>query len=107
MPLVCKPSAFTCRAERLARARTSPNGSIIRPSGKTKGVAPDSDASETMDLGVFAQFIRRDVLDGSLVHDARRYVSGFDQVAQPLRAVGVDLVVKGGHAASLSPGSGT
>jgi hypothetical protein len=95
MPLVCKPSALTCRAERLARAATSPNGSIVRPSGKTKGVAPDSDASEVMALGVAAYVVRGNVFDASLVNVAWRDVSCGDEVSQPLGCVGIDFVVVG------------
>ena len=43
VPLVSKPSAFTRRAERLARATSSPDGSVIRPSGHTQSKGPDAD----------------------------------------------------------------
>jgi hypothetical protein len=37
VPLVSKPSAFACRAERLARAAPGPHGAIVWPSGETQG----------------------------------------------------------------------
>ena len=94
MPLIVKPSAFTCRGERLARAATSPHGSITRPSGKGQGVGPSCDASKEMTLGVGSELIRGDVLNAAFVDDAGGDVAGCDQVAEPLRGVGVDLVVE-------------
>jgi hypothetical protein len=38
VPLVSKPCSFACRAERLARARSCPNGLVVRPSGKAQGI---------------------------------------------------------------------
>jgi hypothetical protein len=93
MPLVLKPSAFTCRAERLARAAASPHGSITRPSGKVKGVGPAPDPSEKVTLGVSAQFIRGYVLDASFVNVAGRDQVGPDQFANPGCGVRVDFVV--------------
>ena len=94
MPLIVKPSAFTCRGERLARAAASPHGSITRPSGKGQGVGPSCDAGKEMTLGVGSELIRGDVLDAAFVNDAGGDVAGCDQVAEPLRGVGVDLVVE-------------
>jgi hypothetical protein len=37
VPLVIKPSAFACRAERLARAGSSPDRFIVGPSGLSQG----------------------------------------------------------------------
>jgi hypothetical protein len=97
MPLVLKPSALACDAERLARARTSPNGSIVRPSGKTKGVAPDADSCEKMALRVSAELVGSDILDTPLVNVAGRDMACRNQVAQPLRAIGINLVVVRRH----------
>ena len=94
MPLIVKPSAFTCRGERLARAATSPHGSTSRESGKGQGVGPPCDAGKEMTLGVGSELIRGDVLDAAFVNDAGGDVAGCDQVAEPLRGVGVDLVVE-------------
>src|SRR6185312_3819157 len=101
MPLVCKPSAFTCRAERLARAAASPCSSTVRPSGSTKREAPHADTSEEVALGISGEFVGSHILDAPCVHDAGRDVAGVDQVAQPLGGVGVDFVVVNGHGSIL------
>jgi len=43
---------FARRAKRLTGATTSPDGSIVRPSGETESVAPASDAREKMALAM-------------------------------------------------------
>lgn len=98
MPLVSKPSARTCRAERLARAATGPDGSVVGPAGESQGEGPAADPGEEVALGEFAQVMWGDVLDTAGVHDTRRDVPGVDQVAQPLRGVKVDFVIVRGHA---------
>jgi hypothetical protein len=47
-----------------------------------------------MTLGVGSELIRGDVLDAAFVDDAGGDMAGGDQVAEPLRGVGVDLVVE-------------
>lgn len=94
MPLIVKPSAFTCRGERLARAAASPHGSITRPSGKGQGVGPSCDAGKEMTLGVGSELIWGYVLDAAFVDDAGRDVASVDEVADPVRGVGLDLVVE-------------
>ncbi|WP_260431972.1 hypothetical protein [Burkholderia stagnalis] len=54
-----------------------------------------------MALAVSAQVIRLDILDTPFVDVAGRYVTGGDQVAQPLRGVRIDLVVVGAHAGPI------
>jgi hypothetical protein len=51
VPLVIKPSSFACRAERLARTGTSPNRSVVAPSGRPEGMGPNANACEEMALG--------------------------------------------------------
>jgi hypothetical protein len=97
VPLVSKSSAFASRAERLTRARPSPNRSIVWPSCKTKSSGPDPDAGEEVALGVAVDLMGFDVFDASLVDHARCDVARCDQVAEPLRGVGVDLVVERRH----------
>jgi hypothetical protein len=101
MPLVLKPSSFTCRAERLARARASPHGSITRPSGKVKGVGPPADAGEKVALRVSEKVGRSHVLNASFIHIPRRKMTGLDKFTQPCSRVRVDFVVVV-HAASLA-----
>jgi hypothetical protein len=50
VPLVIKPSSLACRAERLARTGTSPNRSVVTPSGRPEGMGPDANACEEMAL---------------------------------------------------------
>jgi len=50
VPLVIKSRAFACRAERLARTGTSPNRSVVTPSGIAKGVRPNPNACEEVTL---------------------------------------------------------
>jgi hypothetical protein len=47
-----------------------------------------------MALGVSNKVVCIQVLDGGFVHVAGRYFAGIDQVAKPLRGVGVDFVVE-------------
>ena len=95
MPLVSKPIALACRAERLAWARGCPNTSVITPSSTSQGVRPGADAGEQVDLGELFEVIGGNVLDITFVNIARRDVPGLHQVAQPLRGVRVELVVVG------------
>jgi hypothetical protein len=78
MPLVVKPSAFTCRAERLARAAASSHGSITRPSGKVKGIGPAADPSEKVTLCKSTQVIWGDIFNGSFIDFPRRDCARFN-----------------------------
>jgi hypothetical protein len=80
MPLVRKPSAFTCRAERLARARASPHGSIHRPSGNGQGKGPSANPGEKVALGVSPQLAWSNILNTPFINIAGRYVSRCYQV---------------------------
>jgi hypothetical protein len=52
VPLVISPSAFACRAERLARCGTGPNRSIIWPIGEPKRERPAGNSCKEMALTV-------------------------------------------------------
>ena len=93
MPLIVKPSAFTCRGERLARAAASPHGLIVRPSGKTKGKRPSADSGEEVALIVSVEFIRFDLRNATAIHVAIRQLARRDQLAQPRARLGVVVVV--------------
>lgn len=95
VPLVSKPSSFACRAERLAGAGTGPNRSIIWPAGAAQRVGPDADAGKPVTLRVAAHVVGVHVLDAAFVNVARGDVSCGNEVAEPLRCIGVDLVVVG------------
>lgn len=76
VPLVSKPAAFACRAERLAGAASGPDGAIVGPSGATERMAPDADAGEEMALRVPAQLVGSNILDAPFVNVAGRDVAG-------------------------------
>jgi hypothetical protein len=97
VPLVSKPSAFACRAERLARTGTGPNRSIVRPAGASKRIRPDADSGKEMALGVSAQVVWSNILNAPFIYVTWRNVASGDQVAQPPGHVGVEFVVVGGH----------
>jgi len=99
VPLVIKPSARACRAERLARTGTSPNRSIIWPAGAPKGVGPNADTGKEMALGIRLEVIGVYVLDRAFVNVAWRDVARGYEVAEPLRGVWVDFVVVRRHTA--------
>jgi hypothetical protein len=93
MPLIVKPSSFTCRAERLARATASPDGAICRPSGKLQGISPSADAGEEMTLAITAEVSGLNVLDASLIHFPLRDQPALDQFSEPRGCLRVELVV--------------
>lgn len=78
MPLVSKPIAFACRAERLTRAAGSPDWPVVWPSGAAQGVAPDADAGEEMALSESFKVVGSYIFDAPFVYDAGRDVAGFD-----------------------------
>jgi len=82
VPLVIKPSSFACRAERLARTRSCPDGVAVWHSGAAQGVAPDADSSEEVALTVSSKVIWCHVLDASGINVAGGDVAGGDEVAQ-------------------------
>src|ERR1017187_428700 len=57
MPFVVERFAFTGRTEGLAGARTGPDFPVVWPSCEPQGVAPDSDSSEEVALGVSSEII--------------------------------------------------
>jgi hypothetical protein len=78
MPLVSNPSAFACRAERLARTRSCPNFPIVWPPSSAQGKGPDSDACEEMALGEFNKLIWVNILNASFINNSVGYVASFD-----------------------------
>jgi hypothetical protein len=104
VPLVVKPCAFACRAERLAWAACGPDRTIVGPSGAAEAVGPDTDASEEVDLGIGLEVIWRQVLDAAFQHVAGSDQVLVDEFTKPRCGVRVDFVVGGsgfGHAAAL------
>jgi hypothetical protein len=97
VPLISKPAAFACRAERLAGTGAGPDRSIVGPSGLSQGEAPDADASEEVALNKSGKVGRSDIFDAPFVDLAMRNEAIGDQFAQPRRRERVVLVVVGPH----------
>src|SRR5258706_13461711 len=87
------PFALAGAGEGLAGTGAGPNRSIVGPSGHAQGVAPDADACEEVALGESAQVVVSDILDAPWVDFARGDQAGLHEIAQPLHAVVVILVV--------------
>lgn len=102
VPLVSKPAAFACRAERLARAGAGPDWLVVSPSGASQGVGPDADPGEEVDLDELPQVFRVKVFDAPLVHNAGGDMPLLDQLAQPRGGLRVNLVIQRGHRVPFS-----
>jgi hypothetical protein len=81
VPLVSKPAAFACRTERLARAASGPDGSVVRPPGKSQGSTPDADAGKKVALGISGKFIWSDIFNGSFIYHSRCNMPRSNQVS--------------------------
>jgi hypothetical protein len=93
VPLVFFTLLLARAAERLAGAGSGPDGSVIGPARQAQGQWPAADAREEMALNVALQIVRLYVGDAAFVHMTDRQISRCDQVAQPLRGIGIVLVV--------------
>jgi hypothetical protein len=93
MPLVIKPSAFACRAERLAGAGSCPDGAIICPACAAQGVRPDANSCEEMALGEIGKFVWGDIVYAPFIYDTISDVPLLDQFAQPCCGFGLVFVV--------------
>ena len=94
VPLVSKPAAFACRAERLAWAGSGPERMIGGDSRLSQGKRPSAEAGEKVALSKSNKLVWRNVFNAPFVHYARRNFSRLNQVAQPRRAIGVYFVVE-------------
>ena len=70
---------------------------IIRPPGDAGRKAPSTDAGEEVALRVTGEVICVDIDDAPFIHIAWCDVPANYQIAQPLRCIGIDLVVIGCH----------
>jgi hypothetical protein len=93
VPLVSKPSAFACRAERLAWAGSGPHWEIVGPACELQCVCPSADAGEEMTLGVSVEFIRFNILDRTIVDITRRHNTVSDQLLQDRDGLRIVFVV--------------
>jgi hypothetical protein len=97
MPLVSKPSAFACRAERLAGARSCPDGSVVCPSCAAQGVRPHPNSCEEVTLGKSFKVVGGDIFYTPFIDHAVGNVALFDQFSQPRSSFLVKFVVVCGH----------
>jgi hypothetical protein len=102
VPLVSKPSALTCRAERLARAAAGPDWPIVGPSCAAQGERPSADPGEEMALRESGEFVGSYILNAPCVYNAVCNQAGLDEFAQPGRSERVNLVVIGCHGPFLN-----
>lgn len=93
MPFVGRAETFSRGTERLARARSGPNGAIVRPSRHSQRVRPKTDSSEEMTLPIPAQIVGSNVPDISTVNVATGQDSFGNLVFDPRRGVIVYLAV--------------
>ncbi|MEN5204012.1 hypothetical protein ABE473_06095 [Stenotrophomonas sp. TWI700] len=80
VPLVSKPIAFACRAERLAWAGTSPNLSVFGPVGELQCQGPSADTGEEVALCVRGKVSWCNIFNTPFIYKAGRNLSGGDQL---------------------------
>jgi hypothetical protein len=73
VPLVSKPIARACFAERLTRATSSPDLAFVAPPGLSQGVRPDTDTGEEMALGESGDVTWGDIFNASFINFSRGY----------------------------------
>jgi hypothetical protein len=102
MPCVSTAALSAGITEGLAGTGAGPNRSSCRPSGEGEGVVPSGNTGEEMAAAIPGNVICIEVADIAVIHVPFCNVPGGDQVAQPLRAVGVGVVVEraGAHHAA-------
>jgi hypothetical protein len=93
VPLVSKPIAFACRAERLARTGTGPDGAVVTPSGKAQRIGPETNPGEKVTLGISGKVVWCDIFNAPGVHIASHNVTFHDENLQNPCSERVDLVV--------------
>ena len=97
MSLIGMALALSRARKRLTRTGAGPGVPIIAPSGEPEGERPSTESREEMGLGITAEIVGLHVNDAALVNVAGRDVTSLDEVAEPLRCIGVNLVVIRGH----------
>jgi hypothetical protein len=81
--------------KRLTWTGAGPDGSIVGPSSEAERVGPSANAGEEVALSIPGKVGCADIDDATLVDVPWGDVTGGDEVAEPLRGIGVDLVVIG------------
>jgi hypothetical protein len=93
VPIVSLGFSLTRDGERLARRGSGPELSIVGPPSKSGCEGPAADAGEEMALPVSGEVIGLNIGNAPGVDVAGGDQPRGNQVAQPLRGVGVELVV--------------
>jgi hypothetical protein len=75
---VIKPLAFACRREGRAGATSCPTRSIIRPSGESQGIRPNSDTCEEVALRKSFEVCWLDLFNASLIYFSINYYACLD-----------------------------
>jgi hypothetical protein len=102
MPVVFVGFAFSCHAERLAGAATRPGRLVVWHPCEPQGSTPSTDTGEEVALGISSEVVGLNKSNVPFIDITWRYVPSSDEIAEPLRSVGVDLVVIGtAHRPSL------
>lgn len=93
VPLVSKPIAFACRAERLARTGAGPDWGVVADTGFTQGKAPDTKTGEKVALGISSKLIWSYIFDAPFVNNAGGNQALLNQNAKDGRGIRVVFVV--------------
>lgn len=91
--IVCPTFFFSGFAERLAWRRGCPNRSVAGPSGESEGARPSSNSGEEMALDISGDIGGFDIGDAPFIDVAFWDEPGDDEIFQPLRGIGIVLVV--------------
>jgi hypothetical protein len=78
MSLIFEPLTFSDIGEWLARTASGPDLSLIRPSGESQGVTPNSDPCEEMALCESSEVIRSHINNTPCIHFTVSDLTGFD-----------------------------
>lgn len=102
VPFVFRAFLPSGDGEGLAGGAACPQGSLVGPASEACGVGPAADTSEEVALDVPLEVFRSHVANGPFIYITLCYQIIVDQIAQPLRCVGVYFIVVSSHA-SISP----
>jgi len=90
---VCATFFPACGTEGLTGAATCPNRSVIGPAGEGECVGPSADACEEVALVEADEVFGFNVSDVSRIDYPHRDRTNGDELLEPVRGVGIDLVV--------------
>jgi hypothetical protein len=85
----------------LAGTRSCPCRALVRPARQPEREGPAADSGEEMALGKSGKIICFDIGNAPLVNLARRQMPRRNQIAQPLRWIGIAFVVINSHCSMM------